>query len=92
MLQPAVHHAMREVVLPSGRFAAVRDITWEDRVCTFDANTEFWIFKLAGRVVKIDGENLTLVEAAQMTMTESNPIIEMIAAELILGIRSRGVV
>ena len=83
---------MREVVLPSGRFAAVRDITWEDRVCTYDANTEFWLFKLAGRVVQIDGENLTLIDAAKMNIVEANPIIEMIAAELILGIRSRGVV
>ena len=31
---------MREVVLPSGRFAAVRDITWEDRVCTFAEKPE----------------------------------------------------
>ena len=81
----------REVVLPSGRFATIRPITWLDRAVSRDENPEFWIFRLALRVVEIDGAPLEFAEAAGMLIAEAQPIINVIAAELTVAAKSNGV-
>lgn len=83
---------MKEIVLPSGRFAAVRSLTWADRMATFGiADFEKRVMTLAVRAVTIDGAPLTPQDAQDMELEEANPIIEAILCMLIAGHKSRGV-
>ena len=82
---------MKEVVLPSGRFATIRPITWFDRAVSRDDNPEFWIFRLALRVVQIDGNPLEFHQAAEMLIEEAQPIINVIANQLTVAAKSNGV-
>jgi len=82
---------MKELVLPSGRFATIRPITWIDRVVTRDDNPEAWIFRLALRIVLIDGAELTVDQASEMVIEEAQPIINVIAQQLVVASKSNGV-
>jgi hypothetical protein len=82
---------VKELVLPSGRFAQIRDLTWWDRVLTAHTNPEVYIIAMAVRVTTIDGEPLTLQMAGDMTLDEANPIIELIAGQLADSLKSKGV-
>jgi len=83
---------MKEIVLPSGRFATLRPITWRDRVITYsNTDLEARIMALACLVVKIDGEQLTKDQAGDMELSEAQPIIEVICQEMVAGFQSKGV-
>jgi uncharacterized linocin/CFP29 family protein len=83
---------MREIVLPSGRFAAFRPLTWRDRVATWGiASIEERVIALACRAVTIDGELLTLEQALDMELEEAEPIIQAICQNVLAGIKSQGV-
>ena len=84
---------MKEVVLPSGRFASIRPITWFDRVVTYSAssNQELRVLLLACRVVTIDGEQLAMKQAEAMEIEEANPLIETVYADLLRASKSKGV-
>ena len=82
---------MKELVLPSGRFAKIRNMTWWDRVLTSNINPEVYIFCMALRVTTIDGEPLTAQEASEMPLEEANPIIELVADQILASLRSKGV-
>lgn len=82
---------MREVVLPSGRFATLRPITWWDKAICANASSDMLVLGIATRVVTIDGEPLTFQQAQEMEIAEANPLISLICEELIAGIRSKGI-
>lgn len=82
---------MKEIILPSGRFAAIRQITWMDRAVCFDTHGEVMLMKLASRVVTIDGEALRMEAAAEMPLDDANPIIQAIIEQLLQALKSRGV-
>lgn len=83
---------MKEIVLPSGRFATLRPITWKDRVMTYAIlDLEERVIRLACRVVTIDGEILTRAAADEMELTEAEPIIQAICKEMVAGMQSKGI-
>lgn len=84
---------MIELVLPSGRFASIRPITWMDRAQSFDPGEpiDFWLMRLATRCVLIDGEALKMEEFARMELTEANPIINALTDMVSAAFKSRGV-
>lgn len=82
---------MKEIVLPSGRFASIRPITWWDKVICSNPSTDVLVTGIACRVVTIDGEPLTFAQAQEMHVAEANPIISSICEELIAGIKSKGI-
>lgn len=82
---------MKEIVLPSGRFASLRPITWWDKVLCADPKTDVVVMGIACRVVTIDVAPLTLQMAQEMELAEANPIIEAICQELIAGYQSKGI-
>lgn len=82
---------LKELVLPSGRFASMRPLMWVDRVLCWDENPESRVLRMACRVVRIDGCELTLHEAMQMTLMEANPLIEMVLHAWIDSQKSKGV-
>ncbi len=71
---------MKEIVLPSGRFATLRPITWWDKVLTSNANIDLMILTMACRIVKIDKQELTMDAAQEMPLHEANPIIVAVGA------------
>lgn len=82
----------KEIVLPSGRFAAFRPLTWRDRLFTWGlASVEERILALACRAVTIDGEPLTMEQALDMELEEAEPIIQAICQNVLAGIKSQGV-
>lgn len=82
---------MREVVLPSGRFATLRPITWWDKAICANASSDLLVLGLACRVVTIDGEPLTFQQAQEMELLDANPLIGLICDELIAGMKSKGI-
>jgi hypothetical protein len=81
----------QERVLPSGRFATMRPLTWLDRVLSYDENVEARIMRMACRVVRIDGGELTLADAASMSLVEANPIIDMVTLAWAASMQSKGI-
>jgi hypothetical protein len=82
----------KEVVLPSGRFASIRPLTWLDRVKTYSVvDLEERLIRLAVRCVTIDGAPLSREQADEMELTEAQPIIEEICKAMIAGSQSKGV-
>ncbi len=70
----------------------LRPITWKDRVMTYGVlDLEERVIRLACRVVTIDGAPLTRQAADDMELTEAEPIIQSILAEIIAGLKSKGV-
>lgn len=84
-------NTVKEIVLPSGRFARMRGMTWWDRCCTRNDNAEIWIMAMATRVVTIDGARLTFEEAQEMGLEEANPIIVMVADQMAEALKTKGV-
>lgn len=83
---------MKEIVLPFGRFANIRPLTWRDRVFTWAiASIEERILALACRAVTIDGEPLTMEQALDMELEDAEPIIQAICQNIMAGIKSQGV-
>ena len=82
---------LKELVLPSGRFAAMRPLMWVDRVLCWDENPESRILRMACRVVLIDGCELTVRDAMEMTLEEANPLIEMVMNAWVQSMKSKGV-
>lgn len=78
-------------MLPSGRFAQIRPITWLDRAVAWHANHEIWILCVAGRVVSIDGVQANTDQLGAFELAEANPIIEIIGAEMADSLKSKGV-
>jgi len=70
---------VREVVLPSGRFASFRAIKWWDYAVSNNENPLVMLGELATRVVHIDGEPLTADQVLQMPLAEFLPIQEALA-------------
>jgi hypothetical protein len=82
---------MKEIVLPSGKFAALRPITWWDRVLSVHANTDMMVLLIATRIVLIDGAQLTLEQAQAMDLQDAQPIINSICEDLVAGYKAKGV-
>jgi hypothetical protein len=83
---------VKEIVLPSGRFATLRPLKWADRVMTYGLpEVEQRIMALAVRTVCIDGEPLTMQQAQEMELTEAEPIIQAIVADMLAGYQSKGI-
>jgi len=64
----------QEIVLPSGRFARVRPIKWEDFVLSYDADLYKMITKPTVRCVTIDGAALVYQEVLDLDLDEMLPI------------------
>lgn len=73
----------REVVLPSGRFASIKAMTWGDVVVCYDQNAMAMSAKLASRMVSIDGQPVTLDQVMEMEACEYFPINEIICKEIV---------
>jgi hypothetical protein len=86
--------ALKELVLPSGRFAAMRPITWADRIVAYGAHRdslELVVLAIACRITKIDGEVLTQDAAVEMALEDANPIIEAVLSQMNAAFASKGV-
>lgn len=78
----------REVVLPSGRFASMRTMTWGDLVACYDTvNVARMSAKLAACLVSIDGQPLTIDQIMQMEAAEFFPINEIICKEITAALK-----
>lgn len=64
----------QEIVLPSGRFARIRPIKWEDFVLSYDTDLYKMITKLTTRCVTIDGTGLTYQQVLDLDLDEMLPI------------------
>lgn len=78
---PVRYYNRREVVLPSGRFAAMSEVRWADVIVAQDDNGLVMLTKLAAQCVAIDGEPLTLEEALHIDAREMYPIVAMLGQE-----------
>jgi hypothetical protein len=68
----------KEVVLPSGAFARLRNVLWRDRVIANGAaqgNTEMYFVHLVTRVVTIDEKEVTLDQALNLDLREADALI-----------------
>lgn len=71
-----------EVVLPSGAFAAVRDILVSDMVAFADLKGIASMAVLAQRCATIDGKSLSPAEFLALHYGEVQPIFEALNAQL----------
>lgn len=73
---------MKEIVLPSGKFARMRNITWKDFDDIFAVATDnVWLMqtRLMAQVITIDGKSVTVEELQDMAADEVLPIFNMIS-------------
>ena len=82
---------MTEIVLPSGRFAQMRRITWFDRVVCSNVEIEIMVMSLACRITTLDGVQLTWTEAQAMDLCEANPLIDGVLKQLNNAFKSKGI-
>lgn len=76
----------REVVLPSGRFAAMSPITWMDVLSATNPNdpSSLWfVTRLAISCVAIDGVPVTAVQVLHLEASEFSPIASMLNQEAV---------
>ena len=71
-----------EMVLPSGRFATIRDITVLDLIVAWDENPVAMQAKLAASITTIDGEKLTDHQWLLMDLDEFMPILVYVGEQL----------
>lgn len=81
----------RETVLPSGKFARMREIEFADRVACAQYRGYNLMICMAVRTVTIDDEPLQLQDLLAMKDHESNPFLEMVAKRLVEGAASEGI-
>jgi hypothetical protein len=68
----------KEVVLPSGAFARLRNVTWADRIIATIAgkgNPELYIVNLVARVTTIDEKAITVDQALALDVREADALI-----------------
>ena len=80
---------MREIVLPSGKFASMRPVLALDILLSF--TKDFPNVGLMERTVTIDGERLTYEQYLAMDAVEFMPILGMVA-EATKGLSLKGIV
>ena len=80
---------MREVVLPSGKFASMRPVLALDILLSL--TKDFPNVGLMERTVTIDGERLTYEQYLAMDAVEFMPILGMVA-EATKGLSLKGIV
>jgi hypothetical protein len=80
-----------ELVLPSGRFCAIRKITWLDRINADDPNIYRMLILLACATVTIDGRAPLVDELCSMGLEEAQPIMTAIGKQLTDGFNSKAV-
>lgn len=78
-----------EIVLPSGRFARIRQILWEDFVLSYDQDINVMATKLAARVATIDGASVTVEELMKFDLGEFMPINQIIGTIATEAMRTR---
>lgn len=81
----------KEIVLPSGRFASFRPITWGDLIASHSENGHKMIATMAALVCQIDGSPLTVEQVAEMTLGEFMPIVNIIGEMMPKDMASKGV-
>lgn len=81
---------IREIVLPSGRYARMRPLTWMDLVTSYDSNPFAMLAKLALSTVEIDGENMTADDISGMGMEDASPIMAMIGDAMLQAQKFQG--
>lgn len=81
----------KEIVLPSGRFASFRAMTWGDVMEAHSDNGPRMMAVMATLVCRIDGEALTLLDVHEMTLAEFMPIVNIIAEMMPKDLSSKGI-
>jgi hypothetical protein len=81
---------VKEVVLPSGRFASVRPITLGDVTAAHAENPYLMLARLAPLTTKIDGSPLTPEMFLEMEMDDFFPIQELLTADIARGLSTKG--
>ena len=71
---------MVELVLPSGRFAQIRDATAGDIVYAYHSNPLLMTMILASRMVTLDGEEVPLADWLKMPLTDYSPIMNAVSS------------
>lgn len=80
-----------EIVLPSGRFARIGQVTLADIATTIAYDGYMKVLAIACRVTTVDDQPLTAEQLLAMPVSEGNPIVEAVAKQLIDGAASKGV-
>lgn len=80
-----------EIVLPSGRFASFRPITWGDVIASHADNGPHMMAVMATLVCRIDGELLALPDIRMMPIVEFMPIVNIIVDMMPKDMASKGV-
>jgi len=70
---------VKEVVLPSGRFAAFRKLRFGDFVISHDDNPHAMLAKLAEQTVTLDGEPISFEQIMEMDAGEFFPISKVLS-------------
>lgn len=83
--------AIKEIVLPSGRFASFREITWGDMIFAYSENAPAMMGRLVSRCCHVDGEPLTIDEVGAMLMADFLPIMNVLVEMLPSSFSGRGV-
>lgn len=81
----------KEIVLPSGRFAAFRPVTWGDMITSYSANFYQMMATLATLICQIDGAPLTVEMVIEMEISEFMPIVNIMAEMMPKDCASKGV-
>lgn len=70
---------VKEIVLPSGRFAAIREASFSDIQASYSENGMLTMANLAALLVTIDGEPITTEALDRMSLSDAMLIINTIA-------------
>lgn len=81
----------KEIVLPSGRFAAFRPITWGDVIASYSDSSPRMMATLASLICQIDGAPLTVELVIEMEISEFVPIVNIITEMMPKDFASKGV-
>jgi hypothetical protein len=68
----------REIVLPSGRFAAFRKIAPSDLIATWSENVMRMTAQLVARIATIDGKAITFEEIEVMELDDFMPLCAIV--------------
>ena len=75
--------ALKEVVLPNGKFAALtRKIMWKDIVAAYDANLAVMCSVIVCRTVTLDGEPITAEDIMEMDLENAVPLLGLIREDV----------
>lgn len=75
--------ALKEVVLPNGKFAALaRKVMWSDIVTSYDENLAVMCSAIVIRTVTLDGQPITVEELMAMDLENVVPLLGLIREDV----------